>query len=185
MLGLIMNGMVEFVRYKKGTDGVQELEKIYGKKPNFKELKAYPDQEFAEFVKAVMSVIECDDVELFQKRFAPVVLEYLIKKYPDIPKKYPDLYSFLKGLPDIHYSIPAVFVGPENKKIALADYDDGEKRVKLEYRSPNKLDTLFEELIRASAKYYKEPVEIKTISTMSSGADSTVVDVKVLSSYFA
>ncbi len=177
MLGIIMNGMVEFVKHKKGMNGVEKLKKEYGE-INFRELKSYSIDEFARFVGAVMRVLNYTDPARFQEHFAPIVFEYLMNKYPDISKKYPDLYSFLLNIPRIHDSIPGAFCS-EIGKIRIIEANDDEKEITMEYVSPYKLDALFLTLIKESAKYYKELVDIKILSKMTESADKTVVKIKV------
>ena len=64
-------------------------------------------------------------------------------------------------------------------KIRIIEANDDEKEITMEYVSPYKLDALFLTLIKESAKYYKEPVDIKILSKMTEGADKTVVKIKV------
>ena len=179
MLGLIMNAMIEFVKYKKGMKGVEKLKEIYGNDIRFRELKSYSIDEFIKFLNSVMKVLNYSDVVKFQEHFAPIVFEYLMKKYPDIPKKYTDLYSFLLNIPRIHNSIPGAFCC-EIGKIKIIESSDDEKEITMEYVSSYKLlDALFLTLIKESAKYYKEHVDIRIVSKMTEGADKTVVKIKV------
>ncbi len=172
MLGVICNAVVEFVRYKKGEPAVKRLSKIH-----FQEYKNYPEKEFMKLAENASKILEYNDINKFQKHFATFVLKVLIEKYPDFTKRYPNTYMFLGNIDKIHEDLPPIL---SKKKLTVIERDDDNRVLMLKYVSPNKLDAFFEQLIYEIAKYFQEKVEVKFISKMSEGADSTVAVVKVL-----
>jgi len=173
-----MNGIVAVVQRKKGKVAVKQLEKNFGAPVQFAELKNYPDEEFAKLAGAAMKVLGISSPEELQKAIAPDLLDFVVGKYPNIPKQHKDLFSFLSVIGQIHHSIPGAFAKEE--KIKVVEKDEKNKVLTIRYKSPNKLDTLFIELIKCSAKYYGQKVEIEVLSKMTEGAEATVVRVKIV-----
>ena len=178
MLGVIMIGIVEVVKMKRGSAGVEKLRKVYGKSLNFKEFKNYPEEEFQRFAGLAMKIMNYSSVDEFQRGIAPPIFKFLIEKFPEIPKKYNNLYSFLTAIADVHYSIPGGF--SELRKIDAVESDPDKRKIVLKYKSPNKLDVLFLELLKTAAKYYGEKIEMTVKSKMSEGGESTVVEVQII-----
>ncbi len=179
MLGVIMQGLVEYVRYKKGNDGLKNLREKYGKSIEFNELKVYPDDEFIKFAGVVMEIMGCNDIKLCQEKLAPILFNFLRSKYPSLVREYTDLYTFLKSIPSkIHCALGVMC--KENKEIRIVKADEKEKRLVIEYLSPNKLDYLMISMIKEAANFYKSDIDLKIKSLMSEGADRTVVEVKII-----
>lgn len=172
-----MNGIVDFVRYKRGIAGLAELERAYGKRLEFKDEINYPDEEFRSFAFAAHRIMGYNDPLLCQRHFGKAIFKMLAEKYPDLLGRYGDAYIFMKNVEKVHASIPPVNIG---KKIRVVDYDDAERWVKIVYSSPNKLDGFFDQLIREASNYYGEKVDITYLSKMTDGSESTIAIVKFL-----
>ncbi len=176
MLGIIINGVVDFVRHKRGRDGIKELEKAVDMELQFMDLKNYSEEEFLKVAVEAMRITGYDDIVKFQKALAPTICKTLLSRYPDIPKKYEDFYSFMMNLPSLHRFMPTMQAG--EKKIAVISHNG--KNLVIEYNSPNKLDHLLIQFVEEAAKYYGEKINIKEISMMSEGAEKTAIDIQIL-----
>ncbi len=173
-----MQGIIEFVKYKKGDEGLHILKEKYGKSIEFTELKVYSDEEFRKFVGAVMEVVGCNDVKLLQEWLASIIFKFLTDKYPSLVREHGDLFTFLNHIPKIHGSLGVM--NREDREIKIIKADEKEKRLVMQYVSPNKLDYFMISLIKEAAKFYKSGINLKIKSLMSEGADKTVVEVKII-----
>ncbi len=176
MLGVILNSVVDAVRYMRGSDGVSQLVRIYGRDVKFQDFRDYPDVDLHGLVAAATTVTG-KSTEEFQRELAPLLLNSLQRRFPNIAKRCTDAYSTLVGVEETHMSISPI---ANKKKVVLVGKDDAKKTLTLRYQSPNKLDVLFESFILEVAKRFNERVELEYLSRMSEGAESTVVRIKLM-----
>jgi hypothetical protein len=176
MLGVILNSVVDAVRYKRGSRGIDELKKSYGKSITFQDLTNYPDGVLLNLVVSALKITGYEDMDEFQRFLAPFIIKSLQRKFPNVAKKCTDTYSTLVAVEGTHMSISPI---ENKKKVILVDKDDSSKTLTLKYQSPNKLDALFDEFILLVARTFHERVDLKYISKMSEGSDSTVVKIRV------
>ncbi len=174
MLGLLFNMVVESVRKKKGTSGVESLRREYGFELKFLNQKQYDDESFLKLINAAMKVSGITSRENFERELARDIFKIIVDMFRGIIEHYPDAFSLLSNIEEIHGSIALI---RDKKRIRVIERDADAKYVRLIYESPTKLDFFFDQFILETAKYYGESVKREYLSRMSEGAKSTLVSV--------
>ncbi len=180
MLGLIMNAVVEFVRYKGGMIKREELERAYGSKLEFRDAADYPDEKFQALARSMGEIIGCVDSEeryhQCEREFAKFLFRLLLKRYGALINRYPDIFSFLADLEEIHAKFPT----RGSKKIHVINADAGRGVVEIRYVSPNMLDHFLEQMIQEFSGHFGSRAVVEFRSRMSDGAPETHLTVRVL-----
>ena len=102
MIGILFNLVVEWVKRKSGTRGVEKLQTQFGKELKFVDSRAYEDGDFLKLFVAAQEIMGINDLDKAQRDFAGIVFRTLVSTFPGIVKRYPGTFDLLSHMEEIH-----------------------------------------------------------------------------------
>lgn len=176
MMGVILIGLSEFVKKKKGKLAVEEVFKGSGVNPSsIMEQRIYPEETFQALFKKASEVVETDPHEL-QIEWGRFMAKMVNNKFPVFFNDAETAKGLLEKVPEIHFKVFPTIVGKQSQKMNIKE--SGKDYIIFEYRSPNGLCTFMKAMIDETVKKYDAKASI--VETHCVRKNDPLCEVKVV-----
>ena len=137
MMGIIIIGLVEFVKKKRGSDGVDKLfERSDLTVASIRPEKIYTEETFQELLDNAIRVTGLSRDEL-EVEWAKFMVKLVQDKFPIFFERTRTARELLVQIPDIHFTVFPTIQGNQTQKITIKEY--GPDYITYQYESPNNL----------------------------------------------
>jgi hypothetical protein len=175
MMGIIIIGLIEFVRKKKGREAVSKVLEGSGlTTASIQEQRIYPNDTFQTIFNNSIEATQMDQ-DLFEQEWAKFMTNIVQEKFTGFFDSSENARELLAKVPDIHFKVFPMIVGNQVKKIVIKE--SGDDYITYSYTSSNHLciflKTLAEEVLNA----YNQEGTIEELQCQKEGADSCEVKV--------
>jgi len=175
MMGVVLVGLAEFVKRKKGKDAVEEVFKVSGVNPaNIMEQMIYPEETFVVLFKKASEITGTEPHEL-QIEWGRFMLRLMHEKFPAFFDGSGSAIELLEKVPEIHFKVFPTIVGRQSQKIHIKE--SGKGYIIFNYESPNGLCTFMKVMIDEAVKRYNEQASIVETSCVRKNDPSCEIKV--------
>jgi hypothetical protein len=175
MMGIVIIGLVEFVRKKKGREAVTKILNGSGLTlTSIQEQRIYPNDTFKMIFNNAIEVTQLDK-DQFEKEWAKFMTNIVQDKFKGFFDNSKNARELLTKVPDIHFKVFPMIVGHQVKKIVIKD--SGDDYITYSYTSPNHLCIFLRTLAQEVLDAYNQNGTIEELQCQKDGAESCRVKV--------
>ena len=174
MKGVVFNLLEQLLVRDFGEDTWDALLDASGLDGVYTSLGSYPDEDLVKLVSAATDALamSADEVVVWLGRNA---LPLFAGRYPQLFEPHDSTRSFVLTLNDIiHPEVRKLYPGAD---VPEFDFDSRDEVLKMGYRSPRKLCSFAEGLLRGAADHYGERLTIEQPFCMKRGDDQCVLEI--------
>lgn len=176
MKGIVFTVTKEIVEDELGEDGWSQLLEKAGLDGGYTSIGNYDDDQLHELVGAACDVLDKDPNEIL-RWIGTHAIERFADKYPDLFEDYSTTRGLVMDLNNIiHPEVRKMYPGAEVPEFDYLNTSNG--TLEMAYESDRHLCALGEGLIRGTARYFDEDVDVQQTKCVLEGDDQCIYEIQ-------